>query len=258
MINFLSIVSFWGAVVCVALLIVRKIKRKPVKQVAIGFAICIVLFTICAVASPSDDKSSEVEEQPQIKNQQNVLQETEISTTKEEAEEADKVDGQTGKNKKTIKYDELQKIFIAIKLDTSEDDIKDLINKYGVKYSADDYNGTPKKVCYKIAFEEGVAAQKYADSGDYIEVSFSKEDGSLLVAEYFNNDAFKEAILYNYGVYWDFNEKNPNNDYTGYYFHEPGDTEGGVTIKHGNGNSKETGYYSVSSAKVALNSIIGQ
>ena len=133
MINFLSIVSFSGAVVCVALLIVRKIKRKPVKQVAIGFAICIVLFTICAVASPSDDKSSEVEEQPQIKNQQNVLQETEISTTKEEAEEADKVDGQTGKNKKTIKYDELQKIFIAIKLDTSEDDIKDLINKYGVK-----------------------------------------------------------------------------------------------------------------------------
>lgn len=32
MINFLSIVSFWGAVVCVALLIARKIKRKPVKQ----------------------------------------------------------------------------------------------------------------------------------------------------------------------------------------------------------------------------------
>ena len=255
MINFLSIVSFWGFVVCVALLIIRKLKRKPVKQVVTGLAICIVLFIICAVVSPSDEKSSEVEEQPQIKNHQTVSQETEISVAREAVKEPDKVESltETKKDEKEIKYDKLQKIFIAIKLDTSEDDIKDLINKYGVKYSADDYNGTPKKVCYKIAFEEGVAVQKYADSGDYIEVSFSKEDGSLLVAEYFNNDAFKEAILYNYGVYWDFNENKPNNDYTGYYYKKPGDTEGGITIKYRNGNSKDTGYYSALSAKSALN-----
>ena len=86
-------------------------------------------------------------------------------------------------------------------------------------------------------------------------MTFSKEDGSLLIAEYFNEASFMEAILYNYGVYWDFREDTPNNEYTGYYYHKPGETEGGITMKYNNGNSYETGYHSVSNAKEALESI---
>ena len=52
-----------------------------------------------------------------------------------------------------------------------------------------------------------------------------------------------------------FREDAPDNAYTGYYYHKPGDTKGGITIKYSNGNSKETGYYSIDSAEKALSHI---
>lgn len=51
-------------------------------------------------------------------------------------------------------YDDLQKMFLAINKDTTEDDLLKLIEEYDVAYTAEDYNGTPKKRCYNIAFEE--------------------------------------------------------------------------------------------------------
>ena len=41
--------------------------------------------------------------------------------------------------------------------DTTEDDLLKLLEEYEVAYTAEDYNGTPKKRCYNIAFEEGAA-----------------------------------------------------------------------------------------------------
>ena len=155
----------------------------------------------------------------------------------------------------TKEYDDIQKMFLAIDKDTTEDDLLKLIEEYEVAYTAEDYNGTPKKRCYNIAFEEGAALQRYANPGDTLEVSFDKNDGTILYAEYFNEESFKNAIYYNYGTYWDFREDAPDNAYTGYYYHKPGDTKGGITIKYSNGNSKETGYYSVDSAEKALSHI---
>lgn len=142
----------------------------------------------------------------------------------------------------TKEYDNLQKTFLEIDKDTTEDDLLKLIEEYGVTYTAEDYNGTPKKRCYNIAFEEGAALQRYADSGDTLEVSFDKNDGTILYAEYFNDEAFMDAIYYNYGTYWDFREDEPGNTYSGYYYYKPGDTKGGITMKYSNGNTKETGY----------------
>lgn len=152
----------------------------------------------------------------------------------------------------TKEYDDLQKMFLEIDKDITEDDLLKLIEEYEVAYTAEDYNGTPKKRCYNIAFEEGVALQRYADSGDTLEVSFDKNDGTILYAEYFNDEAFMDAIYYNYGTYWDFREDEPGNTYSGYYYYKPGDTKGGITMKYSNGNTKETGYYSVDSAEDAL------
>ncbi len=49
--------------------------------------------------------------------------------------------------------------------------------------------------CYNIAFEEGAALQRYANPGDTLEVSFDKNDGTILYAEYFNNEAFMERFI---------------------------------------------------------------
>ena len=149
-------------------------------------------------------------------------------------------------------YDNLQKMFLSIDKDTTEDELLKLIEEYGVAYTAEDYNGTPKKRCYNIAFEEGTALQRYADSGDTLEVSFDQNDGTILYAEYFNDEAFMDALYYNYGTYWDFSEDEPGNVYSGYYYYKPGDTKGGITMKYSNGNTKDTGYHSVDSAEDAL------
>ena len=152
----------------------------------------------------------------------------------------------------TKEYDGLQKMFLEIDKDITEDELLKLIEEHGVAYTAEDYNGTPKERCYNIAFEEGAALQRYANPGDTLEVSFDKNDGTILYAEYFNNEAFMETVYYNYGTYWDFGEDEPGNVYSGYYYYKPGDTKGGITMKYSNGNTKETGYHSVDSAEDAL------
>lgn len=156
----------------------------------------------------------------------------------------------------TKEYDDLQTMFLSIDKDTTEDDLLKLIEEYDVAYTAEDYNGTPKERCYNIAFEEGAALQRYADSGDTLEVSFDKNDGTILYAEYFNDEAFMDALYYNYGTHWDFSEDEPGNVYSGYYYYKPGDTKGGITMKYSNGNTKETGYHSVDSAEDALGDIL--
>lgn len=156
----------------------------------------------------------------------------------------------------TKEYDDLQKMFLEIDKDITEDELLKLIEEHGVAYTAEDYNGTPKERCYNIAFEEGAALPRYADSGDTLEVSFDKNDGTILYAEYFNNEAFMETVYYNYGTYWDFGEDEPGNVYSGYYYYKPGDTKGGITMKYSNGNTKETGYHSVDSAEDALGDIL--
>ena len=139
-----------------------------------------------------------------------------------------------------------------LKKETTEDKLLKLIEEHSVEYTAEEYNGTPKSRNYNIAFDSDVVLQKYAESGDSLEVSFNKEDGTILYAEYFNEASFRNALYYNYGTYWDFREDELDNTYTGYYYYKPGDTKGGITMKYDNGNSKETGYHSVSRGEEAL------
>ena len=66
-----------------------------------------------------------------------------------------------------IEYDALQRMFITFTLNTTEEDVMNLINEYGLEYSSKEYNGTPKSIKYKIAYDKGVTPQRYADSGDH-------------------------------------------------------------------------------------------
>ena len=113
---------------------------------------------------------------------------------------------------------------------------------------------TPKEVTYKIAYDKDVALQKYGSSGDYLSISFNVNDGSVMTIEYHKN--LTTALLYNYGTHWDFREKSPNNQYSGYYYQlDPMKTDG-TEIKYSNGNTKKTGYHRVDSADSALSGIL--
>mgnify|MGYP000308153648 CR=1 FL=1 len=80
------------------------------------------------------------------------------------------------KAEETQEYDALQKIFLEINKETTEDKLLKLIEEHSVEYTAEEYNGTPKSRNYNIAFDSDVVLQKYAESGDSLEVSFNKED----------------------------------------------------------------------------------
>lgn len=154
-------------------------------------------------------------------------------------------------------YDDLQTMFLNITASTSEDDVKAVIEQYGLARTVEEYSGTPKVRTYKAAYSDGAAKQKYADEGDSVEVSFNQDDGSLTTAVYSCSKTLKSAVLYNYGTYWDFNFEKCN-EYAGYYWKQPGDSKGGITLTYSNGNSSETGYHKAADAKEAIGEAISE
>lgn len=142
-----------------------------------------------------------------------------------------------------IEYDDLQSLFLVSTPSMTMEDIESAIQRNNLEYTRQPYNGSPKKICYKIAYEKDVAYQNHAKSGDYLTICFNSEDGTLLYAEYFNNSTFCEALLYNYGIYWDFMEKEPNNVYSGYYYHNPVSDRDGIIIEYDNGKSTQSSYH---------------
>lgn len=276
MVAFIGVLSLFGFLICIVLTVINAVRKKSVKNVATGVAVCFVIFIVCLVITPTKDEGAKETEAviPTPAATEKIATQASVETTESEkaetavpAEEpinttefALEAPAETQESKEPaeqIAYDTLQQVFLAIGLDITEEDVLDLIEENSLEYTVNEYNGTIKNRVYKIAYEEGVALQSHADSGDYIEVEFATSDGSFLYAEYFNEKAFREVLLYNYGTYWDFREKEGNNDYTGYYYHTPGSNKGGITIHYSNGNSTETGYHAVSTAEEALQSIIG-
>lgn len=270
----IGVLSLFGFLICIVLTVINAVRKKNVKLVATGIAVCFVIFVVCLVITPTKEESASAEGVKETEVEIPISATTEETSMETETTEAtvsavkpinttepvSEASAEAQESKEPVEpavYDTLQQVFLAIELDITEEDVLRLIEENSLEYTVKEYNGTIKNRVYKIAYEEGVALQSHADSGDYIEVEFDTSDGSFLYAEYFNEKAFKEVLLYNYGTYWDFREKEGNNDYTGYYYHTPGSNKGGITIHYSNGNSTETGYHAASTAKEALQSVIG-
>lgn len=152
--------------------------------------------------------------------------------------------------KPTESYNEIQSIFMGLNFDTTASDIESIISSTSLEHTKNKYNGYTS---YQFAYTAGVAAQKYGDSGEYVEVTFDNNNGALMYAEYEDYDDFVISILYNYGTYWDFRFDSPGNAYSGYYYYKPGDSsKKGVTLKYDNGREKETSYISSLDAGEAL------
>ena len=107
-----------------------------------------------------------------------------------------------------------------------------------------------------MAFTEGAAHFKYAESGDKLHVSFDTGNNSrLMTAQYSNAQKLTSALFYQYGVWYSFNF-DEENDYSGYYYiHHFGDDDG-VELIYDNGYHKKTKYIPYSSAEDVLNAVM--
>ena len=159
----------------------------------------------------------------------------------------------------TIKYEDmkLQNLFAQITFRIRAADIENYIVANELKYTRKEYNHGDN-IVYKVAFTDSDALQRYGTSGDNVEIEFNY-DGSLLHAEYCNSHNYMVALLYNYGTHWSFNEKQPNNIYSGYYYYKAGDDKNdGIVIRYSNGYENKTSYHKVSSADNALLAVINK
>jgi len=264
MVAVIGVISFFGLTACIIMTIINAIRKKPIKTLAIRIGIFFVIFVICLAVTPPVEDNQQTDNTELTESEQNIISKEETTTSSAEESEKELEEDTTIMEESSqseeviydINYDRLQSLFLSFSFETTENDLIEWIEENDLEYTVEQYNGTPKTVHYKIAYEENVALQKYAESGDHIELSFNKEDGTFMYAEYFNYTAFKTALLYNYGTYWDFREKEGNNKYSGYYYHTPGENEGGITMESSNGNSIETGYYSVENGENALSSVL--
>jgi hypothetical protein len=162
---------------------------------------------------------------------------------------------------KVYEYDTLQKLFMIVDVDTTIEDIENYISENSLSYTLDEYNtiGGDKELQYKIAYTDGVALQKYADSGDYIEVSFAKtDDNHILVANYVKATQIGyTGIFYNDGTWYDFSGKEKmDGDYIGYYIDDTFGKEKGIEITYNNGNKTSTNYFKCDSAEEVIQKIL--
>lgn len=154
-------------------------------------------------------------------------------------------------------YDTLQTLFLSITPDTTIEELDIAIANEGLCFTCKEYNKSRggKSISYKIAYSDGVAKQSHADSGDYLDVDFDKDTGTLMTAQYAKSGARGSALLYCYGTWFDFSDNNAE-DYAGYYLINTFSKEPGITIKYSNGRETETNYYLYSSPEELIQSVI--
>lgn len=178
--------------------------------------------------------------------------EPEVATTQEppEVPETDPV----------YDFDVLQNGFISISKSTTIDDILSFVEENSLFYSENEVT-IDKTVYFKIAYEEGVTPTRYADSGDYLIVSFDRANGDTIqYAEYENVHLYdRKALFYNYGTWYDFRDQNAE-DYSGYYLVKT-DVDStfnpeGIVVKYNNGREAQTSYFLCGSAEEAIEAIL--
>lgn len=159
-----------------------------------------------------------------------------------------------------FEFDTLQNWFISISENTTIGDVLSFVEENSLFYSENEVT-IDKTVYFKIAYEEGVTPPRYADSGDYLEISFDRANGDTIqYAQYVNSNIYdRSALFYNYGTWYHFSDQNAE-DYSGYYLiksdvHSSFDAEG-IVVKYNNGREANTSYFSYDSPEEVIMSIL--
>lgn len=262
-------VGFVDVILLVFSLFIKKLKTKRKLLFAI-WGISFVLFWVSAflcgakIEEKEENSSTEVVQDDNLENETELPEPSEIEETIEKQEEPEvpelKEEKAVSVEEIIYEYDVLQKLFMAITVDTTPQELEALIAENNLFYTIGEYNQSGLKGAahtYKIAYTEGASHQKYADSGDYLEVSFDNgNDDKLKFAHYVKADSIDyTALFYNYGVWWDFDVTNAE-DYSGYYINDSFGDDKGIVLKYTNGNERETNYYKYNSAEEVINKIL--
>ncbi len=157
---------------------------------------------------------------------------------------------------KVYNYDALQTVFMAMTEDTTTEELWNLILEHNLSVTAQENNGGT--VIFGVAYTEGVARQKYADSGDYLNVTFD-----VLGDNYMSNDNRLKSVKYvNDSWFWAcfFTDRAFDGkvveDYSGYYIEDSFAKEDGITIKYTNGHESVTNYFRYDSAEEVIQKMI--
>lgn len=284
----LSMIAMFACIVKLIIAFIKKQDKKVKKKTSLLLILAIVIFFASAFGytnTMSPEQIAEMQQQQleeaikkvnelEEKNKDNIKKEEtskekpkketvekpKKETVKEETTKETSVSNEKPKEEKTEQplpeYDLLQKLFISITDKTTVQEVENYITSNALYYTSAEYNTAKggKKTNYKIAYAEGVAAQRHADSGDYLEIDFD-ENTTLMNAHYVNsNNIGYTALYYNYGTWYDFREEAPG-EYTGYYIIDSLGDETGIVIKYSNGNEVETNYHKCSSAEDVIQKI---
>lgn len=140
-------------------------------------------------------------------------------------------------------YDDLQMLYLCLRADLTYPETLNIVERYGLPYTDQKYN---EGRTIKVAYTQGAARQRHAESGDHVEIHFDENEYGtydVSVIEYFNSSAFVTLFEYVSGTYWDFRD---DCAYKGYYINDYfGDD--GIVIVHDNGRSCQTDYHLMNS-----------
>lgn len=152
-----------------------------------------------------------------------------------------------------IEYDKLQELFLYIDETISKEDIVNMVESAGLFYTEEHYNNG--KTVLRIAYTEGASLQRYADSGDHLEVAFDDLNDYDLEYMTYDNSSSSTALYYRYGTWYEFNFNRDNLTYSGCYVFDPF-SDGGITIKYENGNESSTRYFQFDSKEAVINELV--
>lgn len=200
------------------------------------------------------NSNSEVQEEEEPENDDN--QKSENETAESNAEETNnEVPAEEG-------YDELQRIFMQLTLDTTHEEFLDMIKDtklYRRERTPESCNYDSYE--YILAKEDGAAKFAMADPGDKILVSFRVSDSDKLrYAVYRKKDSKRYGLIYSYGIFGYFTETNAA-DYAGYYtvhkyFTDKDDTADSLVIEYTDMPSWDSGYYPKDCAKTLVDETV--
>lgn len=179
-----------------------------------GWIIIAIILIGGIGSSVNSDSSSEVSEVAELQSEETTKASEDEETVQSDIQiETAEAEEAVVEEVKGAEYDDLQNLFVRITPDSLPEDILSMISEYGLSYTEKTYS---KAYTIKIVYTDGAALQKYADSGDSLEVNFDKRGTQFQYADYSAEGHTGTSLLYYGGNFYEM--YNVDESYYGYYY----------------------------------------
>lgn len=202
--SLLFLLGFAGVPIAGIILIIKKIRKKPVKKTLIVGAVLLVCFIVGVIgtppAEPVDNTENVTEKNEEAISNSEGQDETEediVKTVIEEATETDKSEVTVSEpEKKEPEYvlSNLDEFACSLSVQTKMDDLKTLAKSHNLYI---DYRntGTGNRE-YRVALDKNVASTSKREKGSVIVLTFDLlHDDELKSVEYFDSDKMIEGFM---------------------------------------------------------------